>query len=416
MEHMAPAKINAARLLQTIDELSRVGRQPDGGISRFTFDQADLRARRYVIELMEESGLRVRLDPFANIVGRLDASLGESPVIVCGSHIDTVPHGGPLDGAYGVLSGIEALRCVREQHLKTKAPLEVVVFTEEEGVRFPSFIGSMGLTGLIRKEEVQAFKDQNDITFEQALKHAGLKPPTLSRVHQDPREVRAYIELHIEQGPILEQEQIPIGVVTSIIGLAELTVVLDGRVGHAGTVPMSMRRDPMLSAAQIVLGVNEIARRSKSGSVATVGHLDVSPNATNVVPGTVTLTIDYRDPTTEGLQSLKGEIISLVNRSASENQVKVRIEEKSFTKAALMSQRVVEVIARSAQSLGLKYRLMNSGAGHDCLNMAQITETGMIFVPSREGTSHNPRESTDSRHLAAGANVLFNALMQLANE
>ncbi len=411
---MAPARINATRLLQTIDELSSFGRQPDGGISRFTLDRADVEARRYVIELMEESGLRVDVDPFANIVGRLDNSLSEVPAVVCGSHIDSVPHGGSLDGAYGVLSGIEALRCVREQNLKTKAPLEVVVFTEEEGFRFPSFIGSMGLAGLVRKEEVHALKDQNGISFERALKDAGLEPSTLWQVHKGRHEIRAYVELHIEQGPVLEQEQIPIGVVTSIVGLAELIVVLDGSGGHAGTVPISIRRDPMLAAARIVLGVNEIARRSKSSAVATVGHVNVFPNATNVVPENVALTVDYRAPTTDGLQSLKEEIISLVNRAAAKDQVKVRIEEKSFTEAALMSQRVVDVIAGSAQSLGLKYRLIQSGAGHDCLNMAKITETGMIFVPSREGTSHNPRESTDPQHLEAGANVLLNTLMQLA--
>lgn len=413
---MAPAKINGARLLRTLEELSKIGRQPDGGISRFTFTQADIEARRYVSELMQESGLEVRVDPFANIIGRLNGSSRDAPAVVCGSHIDTVPHGGHLDGAYGVMSGIEALRSVHEQNLKTKAPLEVVVFSEEEGVRFPSFIGSLGLTGLIRKDEAYALKDQNGITFGQALKEAGLDTSTLSQVHRDRSEIRACLELHIEQGPILEQEQIPIGVVTSIVGVAELTVVLEGSVGHAGTIPMSLRRDPLLTASRIILGVNEIACRSRTGSVATVGSVNVSPNATNVIPGNVALCTDFRDPETEGLQSLQKEIVALVNRIAGEDEVRVRIEEKSFTKPAMMSKRVVDVIAASAQSLGLKYKLMHSGAGHDCQNMAQFTETGMIFVPSREGTSHNPRESTAPEYLEAGANVLLNTLIQLANE
>jgi len=413
---MSPVKLNGPRLLKTLEELSNIGRQPDGGISRFTLTQADIEARRYVSELMRESGLEVRVDPFANIIGRLDGSSRDAPAVACGSHIDTVSHGGFLDGAYGVMSGIEALRSVHEQDLKTKAPLEVVVFTEEEGVRFPSFIGSMGLTGLMRKEEAYALKDQNGITFEQALREAGLDASTLSQVHRGRSEIRAYLELHIEQGPILEQEQIPIGVVTSIVGLAELTVVLEGSVGHAGTTPMSLRRDPMLTAARIILGVNEIARRSKSGSVATVGSVNVSPNATNVIPGNVTLCIDFRDPRIKGLQYLREEMVALVNRVTAEDRIKVRIDEKSFTKPALMSQKVVDVIEASAQSLGLRYKLMHSGAGHDCQNMAQFTETGMIFVPSNEGTSHNPRESTAPQHLEAGVNVLLNTLLQLGNQ
>jgi len=412
---MFQLKVNGVRLRQSIEELSKIGRQPEGGISRFTFSPADVQAREYVSKLMKDSGLAVQVDPFGNIIGRMRGIHDGLPTVMCGSHIDTVPNGGPLDGAYGVLSGIEAARTIHERNVPLEHPLEVVAFTEEEGFRFASFIGSLGLTGVLKREDAYALEDNDGLSFERALIDAGLDARSLSPLHKSPREVKAYVELHIEQGPVLDRERIPIGVVKSIVGLGELRVELEGTAGHAGTTPMSFRRDALLGASHIVLGVKEIVRR-KRGAVATVGSLLVSPNASNVISGKVTLTIDFRDHESEGLRALQKDLIQLTRDVAKEDYLKARIVRKGFTKPARMSPKMMSVIITSARSLGLAYKEMVSGAGHDCQNMARITDAGMIFVPSLAGVSHAPNESTSRYHLESGANVLLNTLLQLANE
>lgn len=412
---MPPKKINGPRLRQTIQELSEIGHQPSGGISRFTFTPADLKAREYVSNLMKGSKLSVHVDQFGNIIGRMRGVSEELPTVICGSHIDTVPNGGPLDGAYGVLSGIEAARTIHEQDIPVKNALEVVVFTEEEGARFPSFIGSLGFTGVIHREDAYALRDQSGVTFERALMDGGLNHLALSHPHADSNHIKAYVELHIEQGPVLERERIPIGVVKSIVGLGDLKVELAGTASHAGTTPMIIRHDALLGASRIIIGVNKIACRRRD-AVATVGSLTVSPNASNVIPGRATLAIDFRHPTSDGLHQLRGALIGLTKRVGKEEGLTIGIEKKSFTKPARMSAKIMKAIITSTRSLGLAHKQMPSGAGHDCQNMARITEAGMIFVPSVGGVSHVPSESTSARHLEAGANVLLNTLLQLLSE
>jgi allantoate deiminase len=409
---MSLCKINATRLRKSIHELSEIGRQSTGGISRFTFTPADIKARQYVSNLMRESGLSIHVDRFGNIVGHMSGAFEGAPAVMCGSHIDTVPNGGPLDGAYGVLSGIEVARTILEQRIRIKNPFEVVVFTEEEGARFPSFIGSLGFTGMIRPEDAYIMKDRNGITFKRALTDAGLNHLTSLHTYARKSRIKAYIELHIEQGPVLERERVPIGVVEAIVGLGDLKVALEGTPGHAGTTPMRGRHDALLGASRIITGVNKVASRRRD-AVATVGSLVVSPNASNVVPERVTLTIDFRHPTIHGLGELRGALIDLTKRVGKEEGLKVRIERSSFIKPARMTARIVKAITEAVQSLGLGEKRMVSGAGHDCQNMARITEAGMIFVPSLGGASHVPGEWTSNRHLEAGANALLNTLLRL---
>jgi hydantoinase/carbamoylase family amidase len=413
---MAPPKVNGVRLHESIEELSKIGRQTGGGISRHSFTPADMQAREFVSDLMKDAGLIVQVDQFGNIIGRMKGVSDDLPTIMYGSHIDTVPNGGPLDGAYGVLSAIEVARTIHDQKISHKNPLEVIVFTDEEGFRFGGgLLGSLGLTGALMPEDAYKMKDDEGISFGKAMMDAGLDPKTLASLHPNPNEIAAYVELHIEQGPVLEREKVPIGVVSSIVGFAELQVELEGVASHAGTTPMSYRRDALVGASEVVLGVNKAARRRR-GAVATVGFLSVSPNAANVIPGKTTFSIDFRNHRTEGLRQLQNELTRLTKRLARENHLKVRMERKSFTKPARMSRRIVKLIRSSAQSLSLAYKEMPSGAGHDCQNMARITDVGMIFVPSRGGISHAPTESTDPQHLEAGANVLLNTIVQLSNE
>jgi N-carbamoyl-L-amino-acid hydrolase len=365
---------------------------------------------------MKESGLEVHVDPFGNIIGQIEGIPHDNhPPVVCGSHIDTVPNGGRLDGAYGVLSGIEAIRTILERDVSIKKPLEIAVFAEEEGVRFYSFLGSLGFIGAIRPEEAHAIRDDKGIPFGRAIVDAGLNLRSLRPCHEIPPEIAAYVELHIEQGPILERERISIGVVDWIVGLGKLEVELQGVAGHAGTMPMSLRHDALLGASQVILGVNKTARR-KTGSVATVGSLSACPNVSNVIPGNVTLTVDFRDRTGQGLRTLQERIVRLIKHIAKENRLKIRVSRKSFTKPAGMSPRIMGAISSSARSLGLAHTRITSGAGHDCQNIRRIAEAGMIFVPSHAGVSHAFSESTKPEHLEAGANVLLNTLLRLANE
>jgi hydantoinase/carbamoylase family amidase len=409
---MAKVKVKGSRLLKTLNSLSKIGRCPGGGITRTTFSQADLEARNYVCNLMREAGLHVRMDPYANIVGSYEGSCGTG-MVLCGSHIDTVPNGGPLDGSYGVLAGIEVMRAIVEKGIRTRNGIEVVAFTEEEGVRFPTFLGSRGFTRALSKEHIYSLRDRNGVSFRQALADAGYNQDELLPAHRRLDEIKAYLELHIEQGPVLEKERIPIGVVKSIVGTGELTVQINGHASHAGT-PMTLRSDALAGASRIVLGVNEIARK-RVNTVATVGALNVLPNASNTVPGSVTFPIDFRAPTATDLKTLRDEIISLSKKVAKQNDLEVTITLRSYNRPALMSSAVIQTISSCSKALHMPYKIMHSGAGHDCQNMAAVTKTGMIFVPCTGGVSHTPKESASPANLEAGANVLLATLLRLAD-
>jgi len=412
-EFVTQIRVRRERLLKTLTELSRIGRDPTGGITRTTFCEADLQARKYVIDLMHDAGLQVKMDQFANIIGIMKGP-PRSPVVICGSHIDTVPNGGALDGAYGVLAGIEVIQRIMED-ISTRNGIEVVAFTEEEGARFPAFMGSLGFTGLLPKPVAYSLKDRDGISFEEALAGVGLDCASQSPAHLSNEEFKAYVELHIEQGPILERESIPIGVVESIVGVGELAVEIEGCCGHSGTVPVALRRDALVGAAQIVLGVNHIMC-VRASSLATVGQIDILPNASNAIPSKVTIGIDFRDSTLSGLESLQGEIVSVCERVAKENNLSVTVKTRTYANPARMSATVIDAIISSAQEMNLEDKTMHSGAAHDCQNMAAVTDAGMIFVPCRGGFSHSPDESAYPENLEAGANVLLGTVLRLANQ
>jgi allantoate deiminase len=408
---MSSARISATRLHKTITELSKIGRQPEGGITRLTFSKADVAARNHVSDLIRHAGMSVKVDEFGNIIGR---TLGASkkPTIACGSHIDTVPNGGKLDGAYGVLSAIEAIRSIQQYDLAPNAAFQIIVFTEEEGARFGAFIGSRGFTGLLTKSAAYALQDKNGITFKDAMREANIKPNSTSRDHTD---IKSYVELHIEQGPILEREHVSIGVVDSIVGLGELEIGITGEAGHAGTTPMQLRRDALAGAARIIIGVNEIACEIDRTAVATVGSVDVFPGASNVIPGHAVVTVDFRDTSLHGMRLLEKKIITSSKLLGDQYGLQVTVRRKNLTKPTKMSKNITRIIEASSRSLGVSYRCMPSGAGHDCQNIANITKTGMIFVPSHKGMSHVPHEYTRPKQLETGANTLLQTLLRLAD-
>jgi allantoate deiminase len=415
VKNMLPARINGTRLLRTITQLSEIGRDASGGISRFTFSPWDMRARTFVSGLMKDSGLNVRVDDFGNIIGRAQGNEDGLPAVTCGSHVDTVPNGGPLDGAYGVLAGIEIARTIHEQQISIRNPIEIIVFTEEEGGRFPGFLGSMGFTRTLEKRDLYKLRDQGGVTFEEALRAAGYDPAKLFPAHRSFDEIKCYLELHIEQGPFLEREEIAVGAVESITGLAEMEVVLEGKAGHAGATPLALRHDALLGASRIIVGVNEIAHNVSENVIATVGSLEAFPNLSSVIAGRVAFVVDFRASTRVRMLSLQEDIVSLANRVAAADGLRITVRTKSFTEPVRMSPEIVDIVKSVGNSLGLSCKSMHSRAGHDCQLIAHITKTGMIFVPSHDGISHAPGESTSAQRLEGGANVLLNAVLRIAN-
>ena len=406
-------RINLPRLRQDLEDLGEIGKTPEGGVWRSSFSEADLEARRWYLQRLNEAGLQ----HWADTAGNIYARLGEgSPAVVAGSHLDSVPNGGRFDGALGVMAAFECLRAMKDHGIRTKLPIEAVAFTDEEG-RFGGFIGSYAVIGNLPYEEVLRRRDLRGIPLAEAMRNVGLDPTKIGEARRLPKDIKAYVELHIEQGPILESLGVPIGVVQGIVAGSRTWVTFRGRADHAGTTPMSMRKDAFLGAAEFGLRAREMVLAEGSGTtVGTVGVLELKPGASNIVPESAFLTLDLRDISWELLQGLLARTGVLAQEVAEKWGLEVSIERMRVSEPAHMSPPVQAIIDQVAQDLGHKTHWMNSGAGHDAQVMAKIAEAGMIFVPSRQGRSHSPAEFTDWEQIENGANVLLNTLLRLANE
>ena len=415
------------RLVNDLVEAGRIGRNssravrqyedldPERGVNRQEGTQANRELREFAVERMKDAGLKVSFDRFGNMFGRKQGAASGEKAVLCGSHLDSVANGGMFDGALGVFAGIEAVRRLRGEGFVHKRPIEVVAFTGEEGSAFEAaLLGSSALTGKIGEEEALSLKDSSGRTLEQALLESGFKGSVL----RDLGEVEYFLELHVEQGPVLFAEKIPIGVVENITGILWIAVVIRGVENHAGTTPMNMRRDALAAGAEIVGFVRALAEETAaawgSSTVGTVGRLHVFPNGTNIVPGRVELGIDMRDGSRAVLEEMKDQVIEF--KRGLEQKYKVRIETRipAFHPPVFLSREVVEAVEASAGGAGLSYIKMNSGAGHDAQNVAERVKTGMIFVPSRDGVSHSPMEWTGWEDIERGVQVLTGALKILS--
>jgi beta-ureidopropionase / N-carbamoyl-L-amino-acid hydrolase len=407
------AHINLARLRNDLEQLGEIGKTPAGGVWRSSFSEADLEARRWYVQRIREAGLHHWTDAAANIYARV----GEGhPAVLAGSHLDSVPNGGRFDGALGVMAAFECVRTIQEQGLQTKLPIEAVAFTDEEG-RFGGFVGSYAVIGNLPYEEILRRRDLHGVPLAEAMRQVGLDPMRIAEARRGPRDIKAYIELHIEQGPVLESLSVPIGVVQGIVAGSRTWVTFRGRADHAGTTPMAMRQDAFLGAAEFGLRAREMVLTEGSGStVGTVGALELKPGASNIVPESAFLTLDLRDISWDVLQRLLQRVDLLAREVAAKWGLQVTVERMRVSEPAQMSPSIQAVIDAVAQDLGHKTHWMNSGAGHDAQVMAKITAAGMIFVPSRQGRSHSPAEFTDWHQIENGANVLLNTLLRVANE
>jgi N-carbamoyl-L-amino-acid hydrolase len=400
---------NPVRMEERILKLSEFGKNPEGGVSRVAFSQADIQGRKYITTLMEAAGLKVRIDAAGNIIGRREGRDPKLPVILFGSHIDSVPKGGNYDGDVGVIGSLECIEILNEQNVMTLHPLEVIVFSDEEG----GLVGSRAIIGDLSEEALKVVSHTGK-TIREGIVAIGGDPEKLIEAQRKPAEILAFLELHIEQGGILDSEKINIGVVEGIVGINWWDVTVIGFANHAGTTPMDQRKDALLAAAKLVDKVNYIAKSLPGRQVATVGKIHAEPGAPNVIPGKVVMSLEIRDLSKEKIDQVFREIQKSANQIESDSGTTITFSALDVTAVpAPTDERLRKIIDESARAIGLTTKTLPSGAGHDAQDMARLVPTGMIFVPSVAGISHSPKEFTSAKDMANGATVLLHTILHL---
>ena len=410
------AAIDPARLRSRLEALSVFGRPPgagfDGGVSRLAYSDADVAGRKYVMGLIREAGLEPRIDPAGNIFARREGRDAAARPILFGSHIDSVPQGGNFDGDLGVLASIETIEAFRARAHVTRHPLEIVVWAHEESATFGrGLAGSRIVAGDLAPGDLA--QTWNGITREQAIRRIGGAPARLADARRDKGSLQAYLELHIEQGGTLERQSIPIGVVQGIVAIDGFDVTVRGFANHAGTTPMADRQDALVAASHLTVAVHDIVKARPGRQVGTVGHVEVSPNSPNVIPGEVQLSIELRDLRPATLKELGAAIAARAAQIARDTRTRIELIPNRHNPPAEADARVQDVIARVAERRGLGATRMPSGAGHDAQMMARLCPMGMIFVPSIGGISHSPRERTSWEDCARGADVLLDTVLAI---
>ena len=402
--------IDRRRLEQSMEELGKIGATPRGGLTRLALTDEDKRGRDWLVARMKQAGLRVSIDQMGNIFGER-AGAEALPPLIMGSHADSVPTGGKYDGQLGVLCGLETIRALNDQGIRTRRPVTLVIFTNEEGARFqPAMIASGVMAGKIALEDAYTARDQDGLRLVDELERIGY----LGSEPCVPRPFRAYLELHIEQGPLLEEAGLSVGVVEGIVAISWSRLTIHGVQDHAGPTPMRIRHDALVAAAEIVTGVRQIAKKIGGDVVTTVGNLTVAPNIVNAIPGRVTLSIDLRDPKSETLDRARPMVDTVVREACEREGVRYQLEHYWRVPYTPFAPEVVAAVERAAKRVGARYRRILSGAGHDAQYMAAVGPAGMIFVPSHDGRSHCEEEFTAIDDIVDGANTLFHAALDLA--
>ncbi|QOF77456.1 Zn-dependent hydrolase [Variovorax sp. 38R] len=403
--------INGERLWNSLMELARIGATPKGGVKRLALTDLDKQGRDLVVSWGKEAGLSITVDKIGNVFMRREGTHPALPPIVSGSHIDTQPTGGKFDGNYGVLSALEVVRTLNDQGIRTEAPIEVAFWTNEEGSRFvPVMMGSGVFCGAFSLEHAYAAKDTEGKTVREELERIGYVGSQTPGEHP----IGAYFEAHIEQGPVLEDAGKVIGVVPAVLGLSWYDCVVTGMEAHAGPTPMHLRRDALQVATRIMQEVVAIAMRYQPYGRGTVGMVQVHPNSRNVIPGQVKFSVDLRNVNDELLDRMHGEILAFVERTGRETGLDVTIERVSYIPPCPFHPDCVDAVRRATEKLGYSSMDVVSGAGHDAIYAARLAPAGMIFVPCKDGISHNEIEDAQPDHLTAGCNVLLHAMLERA--
>lgn len=403
------------RMASLIDRFAQIGRDQSGGVTRLAFSNEDRKGRDEFINIVRnEFKLKVRIDCLGNIFARREGIYPNWPVIMTGSHLDSVRNGGKYDGPAGVLSSLEVFRALDLLNLETDHPLELCVLSSEEPNTFGiSTFGSRGMVGTLKKEDVEQLKDNDGQEFKAALKNIG---GDINRIHEavrKPHEIEYFIELHIEQMPFLSEEDKDIGIVEGVTGIYRETVTVVGAASHCGTTPMERRQDALCAASEIILAIENAAREESGEAVATVGHMEIFPNSINITPGKVILNMEVRSYYQKRIQTIIQKVEKRIEQTRKQRQIEIERQVTYDIKPMQFSSVVKQAIGEAAEDLGFKTRKIVSMAGHDAAHLSRITKTGMIFIPCKDGISHCPEEFTETESIIKGAQCLLKTILLL---
>ncbi len=409
-------KTSKGRIQRHLEQIAQFTATPGQGITRLSYSEEDKLTRAYLKQQMQAIGLSVREDAIGNIFGRLEGVRQDLPAVMIGSHFDSVPNGGMFDGTVGVVMGLEVATLFHLQGLTPYYPLEIVALVEEEGTSFSSgLLASRTITGHITTEMLYQLVDNKGISAADKMAQAGFDAHRVAQAIRAPSSIKAFIELHIEQGPILDQSGDDIGIVDVIVGICQLHVTVKGRAGHAGTTPMNMRTDALVTSAILVQKINQLALEGDGECVATVGKFQVFPNGANVIPSKVVFSVDIRAKCNKTLQRLVTQIKQVVIQQA-DKQIECLITTPFYIEPVQLDPVICDQLQKNSRQLGFSSRIMASGAGHDAMVFAQIAPVGLVFVPSKNGLSHHPDEWTDYHQIQKGIDVIFETVKQLTKE
>ena len=410
--------INSKRFEANFNAISEFGALKGGGLTRLAFSKEDLEAREFLINLIEKNGFKLKIDNVGNIYAIYDEGCEADAKPVCvGSHIDSVPNGGFYDGTLGVMAGLEALMAINEAGIKLKRPLWLINFSCEESSRFKTAtIGSKIISGKLSQQRLYELKDEDEISLFEAMSAAGFKPQNLDEAILRENSLHAYLELHIEQGPVLERSDISVGVVSGIAAPIRFEITIHGKADHSGATPMNMRSDALLAASHIIIAANKFAKNKKT-AVATVGYVHAKPGVLNVVPGEARLGADLRDIDKKSLNELNLELRNFIKELSCELKFSYEIRELSSDEPVKLSEHAINLLEDEAAKLGVKTLTLPSGAGHDAMNLTKLANSvGMLFIPCVDGISHNTKEAINFKDAVSATKILTNALIRLSNE
>jgi beta-ureidopropionase / N-carbamoyl-L-amino-acid hydrolase len=408
--------VNQARIRSHLQSFARIGYHPGGRMGRLAFTQDDLRARQLLLHIMSQIGLFARIDEFGNVFGRLPATgdAANRPPVLVGSHLDTVYDGGRFDGSLGVVAALETVALLAENNIELERPVEVVSFACEESSRFGrGTLGSGIVAGAWEPAEIMGLQDREGQTLGKVLQRIGLEPDEVGRARRQPGDYAAFLEIHIEQGRVLEESENQVGVVDAIAAPSRFRLTLTGQADHSGATPMNLRRDALTGAAEIILAVERLAS-STPDVVGTVGTIQAEPGAINIVPGQVVLSIDIRGTSSEQKRQVVEDVMKEIEQTAQRRDLQTSIETLGEEEPVQLNSELIELLESCCEDRSIPYLRMPSGAGHDAMQMAQICPAAMLLVPSRRGISHNPDEWTELEDLVAGVQVYSDATLSLA--
>jgi hydantoinase/carbamoylase family amidase len=413
--------INKRRLLRDLNAVSRIGIGDRGSVTRLVFSIKELRSRQFLIHQMRQIGLQIHIDRIGNIFGRLVGAHAKNPALLVGSHLDTVVHGGKFDGTLGVIAALEAARTLKEHNIVLQSPVEVVCFVGEESSRFGySTLGSSLIAGEVQGKDLAHAADAQGTKLEDILASMGIYRNNLRAMRRDPSTIKAYLELHIEQGPILEAMKKPVGIVTSIAAPTRFRVVFTGQADHSGTTPMEMRRDALVAGSELIVAVEKICRRyshvERGRVVGTVGAMKIEPGVINAIPGRAELSVDIRSISAAAKKRVVQLVQARIGEIARRRNIEAEILPLREEDPVPLDKRLVRLLKECCEVRNVAYEVMPSGAGHDAMQMAKITAAGMLFIPSRRGISHSPLEWSEPEDICLGAQLLLDSMIRVANE